>query len=359
MTNRERYHRVLHYEDVDYVPFRMVGIWGETLQRWYGEGLPRDVDLRTFLEVPDFEIRNISGNTEMYPWFETRTLSEDDEFIVRTDEWGRTVRDMKHHSVIPEWIDFPVKNGSDLENIIDERFSVEALDDRYPGNWEAEARMAAESDAILLVNAGWYYWTLRQLSGVERASYLLYDAPEVVEELFERINIVALDCMRRVFEITRVDGICFGEDIAFKTGPLMSPEMNRRFLIPRYKKIMDLALENDCDIAWFGSDGDLRLLIPDLLSVGVNAMEPCEVAASMVPNDLRTQFGRDLLIIGGIDKREIAKGPEAIRAEIDARRPVIEEGGFLPSIDHSVPADISFENYRYYVEYMKRALGMI
>ena len=115
MTNRERYHRALHYEDVDYVPFRMVGGWGDTFERWYGEGLPRDVNLRSYLGVPEFEIKNVSGNTEIYPWFETRTISEDDEYVVRIDEWRRTVRDMKHHSVIPEWIDFPVKSGRDLE----------------------------------------------------------------------------------------------------------------------------------------------------------------------------------------------------------------------------------------------------
>ena len=356
MTNRERYHRVLHYDSVDYVPFRMVGVWAETLERWYREGLPQDVNLRAYLGVPDFEVRNVSGNTEIEPWFETRLISDDEKYVIRVDEWGRTVRDMKHHSVIPEWIDFPVKNGKDLQRVMDEHLSLDNLDDRYPPDWEDRTREVASTDTVLLANAGWYYWTLRQLSGVEGASYLLYDAPTVVDELFERLNVIALDCMRRVFEITPVDGICFGEDIAFKTGPLMSPEMNRRLLIPRYRKVMDLAHARGCDIAWFGSDGDLRLLIPDLLSVGVNAMEPCEVAAGMVPNDLRKRFGRELLVIGGIDKREIAKGPEAIHAEIESRRPMIDEGGFLPSIDHSVPADISFDNYRYYVDAMKKAL---
>lgn len=358
MDNRQRFYNVMHYQAVDYVPFRMVGAWPETLRRWHAEGLPRDADLREYLGVPPFAIRNISGNTQLHPWFQERVIREEGEYVFRVDTWGRTVRDIRDRSVIPEWLDFPVKTPGDLRRVMDERLDLADLDARYPADWKDQARAAASSDAILMVNAGWYYWTLRSLAGVETASYLVYDAPELVDELFERINAIALDCIRRAVRVAPIHAICFGEDIAYKNGPFISPEMNRRLLIPRYKKIMDLAVAHDCDVAWFGSDGDLRLLIPDYLSVGVNTMEPCEVAAGMVPAELRRRFGRDLRIVGGIDKREIARGRAAIDAEIERNRPVIEDGGFLPSIDHSVPADIALADYAYYVETMKHALGI-
>ncbi|MCG2660649.1 MAG: hypothetical protein L6437_10445 [Kiritimatiellae bacterium] len=63
-------------------------------------------------------------------------------------------------------------------------------------------------------------------------------------------------------------------------------------------------------------------------------------------------------MIGGIDKREIAKGKSAINAEIERNRPVIEEGGYIPAIDHSVSADISFDNYRYFIDAIQKAIGM-
>ena len=159
-------------------------------------------------------------------------------------------------------------------------------------------------------------------------------------------------------KLTDIDVIGFGEDIAYKNGPLMSPAMVEKMIVPRYRKVMDFAHEHGIDLTWHDSDGDLRLLLPLWLDCGVNSTAPCEVAAGMVPVELRQQFGRELRIIGGIDKREVAKGKDAIDAEIARNRPLIEEGGFLPAIDHSVSSDISFDDYRYYVDAMREALRL-
>ena len=61
---------------------------------------------------------------------------------------------------------------------------------------------------------------------------------------------------------------------------------------------------------------------------------------------------------GGFDKRLVARGPDAVRAELDRLAPVIREGGFVPGIDHSVSADISWDNYRAYLEIMAGATVM-
>ena len=66
---------------------------------------------------------------------------------------------------------------------------------------------------------------------------------------------------------------------------------------------------------------------------------------------------------GSLNRRQFLESTAAtglLLAGCQSRRTfaLAEEGGFLPSIDHSVPADISFDYYRYYVEGMKKALGM-
>ena len=66
----------------------------------------------------------------------------------------------------------------------------------------------------------------------------------------------------------------------------------------------------------------------------------------------------ELLIRGGFDKRILAKGPEAIDAEIDRIMPVMKKrGGYIPTCDHGVPEEVSFENYLHYrkrmLEYAK------
>ncbi|MHB9133576.1 MAG: uroporphyrinogen decarboxylase family protein [Armatimonadota bacterium] len=359
MNDRERFFRTMRYQSVDHPPLHLVGPWADTMQRWYREGLPRDVDLNTYFGVKTLRVINLSPNTGVYPAYETRVLQEDETHRIFIDNYGRTVRDFVDHTSMPEWLDFPVKTPEDLRRAIDEHYRIDNLDDRFPADWEEKVRAAAASGDLIMVDGGCYYWTLRSLAGVEQASYLFYDAPELVDELMERYNTVVLEGLRRVSERVQIDIIGFGEDIGYKTGPLVSPEMFRTFILPRYRKVMDLAHEKGVEFTWYDSDGDVRLFIPDYLEVGINTLAPCEVAANMDPVALRKQFGRDLRMIGGVDKREIANGKAAIDAEIARLQPVIDEGGYLPAIDHSVSADISLDNYRYFIEAIQRATRMI
>ncbi len=83
-----------------------------------------------------------------------------------------------------------------------------------------------------------------------------------------------------------------------------------------------------------------------------------EVAAGMDVVALRREFGRGLRMAGGFDKRILAAGKAAIRKELARLRPVIEEGGYIPAIDHGTPPDVSFANVREYVGGLKALYGM-
>lgn len=347
----------MRYQSVDRRPLHLVGPWPDTLQRWYREGLPRDTDLNAYFGLQPLSTINLSPNMGVHPAFEQRTLEETATTRIFMDGYGRKVLDFKDHTSMPEWLEFPVKSPSDLRQVLDEHYQVDNLDERFPADYEARVRQAAASGNVVLVDGGCYYWTLRSLAGVEYASYLFYDAPELVDELFERYNLVVMESLRRATALTKVDCIGFGEDIAFKTGPLISPDMFRQFILPRYRRAMEFARSKGIEFTWYDSDGDLRAFIPEYLSIGITTYAPCEVAAGMSPVELRKQFGRVVRMIGGIDKREIAKGRAAIDAEIERNRPLIDEGGYIPAIDHSVSADISFDNYRYFVEKLQQALN--
>ena len=71
----------------------------------------------------------------------------------------------------------------------------------------------------------------------------------------------------------------------------------------------------------------------------------------MDPVAIRRKYGKDLGLIGAIDKRAMAKGKQAIEEEVMSKVPfLIETGGFIPTCDHAVPPDVSLENYQYYLE---------
>lgn len=359
-NQRERFLRTLRYEPVDRPPLYLAGPWADTLERWRGEGLPAGVtDVHEFLGVKPFGYRmtNITPIAGPYPTFEKRVLREEGDEEYSIDAYGRTVKMFKSHTSMPEWIEFPVRCPEDLRRYLDEHFDVSNLEPRFAPDWADKARAAQARGDLVMIDGGCYYWTLRSIAGVDGASYLLFEAPELVDELCERYFTVVMEGLRRAVAIVNVDLIGFGEDFAYKSGPLLSPAMFRRFILPRYAKTMTFAHRHGTRLTWHDSDGDCRLLLPDMLAVGVNSTVPCEVAANMDPVALRQQFGRELRIGGGFDKRIVAQGPAAVQRELERLAPVIREGGFVPGIDHSVPADVSWDHYRAYLDLLIAAVG--
>jgi len=358
MNDRERFHAVMWYQPCDRILFHMVMPWPDTLARWRQEGLPQNKDPHQYLGIERMKLVYAGPNMSPFPPFETRVIRQSNEEVVKIDEWGCLVREFKHKTSMPEWIEFPVTTLDSLRMMIDERYDPGVAAQRWPDDWESKLKEwnRHDRDYLLFLDGGCYYNTLRSLAGVENASLLLYDAPELCEELFERINCICLDPLQRVLPEVKVDYLGFGENIAFKTGPLMSPQMVRQMLVSRYRKVTEFARNNGLDATWYDSDGDLRLLLDDLLDVGINCFAPLEVAANMRPVTLREHYGRRIRLIGGIDKRRIAQGPQAIRRMFrQTVRPLLSEGGYLPAIDHSVSSDISWDNYRVFVEELLRS----
>ena len=66
-----------------------------------------------------------------------------------------------------------------------------------------------------------------------------------------------------------------------------------------------------------------------------------------------------LAFLGGIDKRALAIGPSAIDRELERVWPAVEKGRYIPDLDHLVPDDVSWENYCYYTEKLKRLVGKV
>jgi hypothetical protein len=167
------------------------------------------------------------------------------------------------------------------------------------------------------------------------------------------------EIIKRVVKDVKVDEAYFYEDMAYKAGPLISPDMVRRFIVPRYKKITELLRSHGIDIITVDSDGNVMQLVPLWLESGINSIWPLEQAAGNDAVALRKEYGKDLIIGGTIDKRALLKGKEAIKEEVMSKVPfLLEKGGYFPSIDHCVPPDITFENYCYYINTIREVAGL-
>jgi uroporphyrinogen decarboxylase len=222
----------------------------------------------------------------------------------------------------------------------------------------ANIKEIREWDCPISISTGSMIGWIRDWMGVENLAYLCYDNPKLLLEMVNTIGDLQVYCLEnmlpRLQKYVNVDLGCGWEDICFKTGPLISPEFFEMAVVPNYKKIRRVLEKNGIDLYMVDCDGLLDALLPLWLNSGVNLIFPIEIGAwNADPFEYRKKFGKQLLIYGGIDKRQLAKGRQAIDMEIERRMPLIKAGGFIPLPDHLIPPDVPLDDYKYYLEKMQ------
>jgi hypothetical protein len=158
-------------------------------------------------------------------------------------------------------------------------------------------------------------------------------------------------------EITRIvrgDVLLIWEDMCYRNGPLISPAHFASLIRPRYIRLIQRARACGMEAVLVDTDGDCRRLIPLFLESGVDALMPFEVQAGMDVCSIGREYPQ-LGIMGGIDKRALSLDPAAIRREVDRVLPCFKErGGFIPTLDHSIPPNVSWSQFQYYLECVRR-----
>jgi hypothetical protein len=368
MNELERFVACMEYRPADRRPNHELGVWAQTRARWQEEAPDAVAGFGWgwFHNEPALGLDRreyINVNYNMIPPFEEEVIEETDRYLIRRNSRGILTRALKEGTVngqrmsMDEYIDFPVKQPEDFADI--KRRLVAAIPERYPADLdESIARWKTREHPLVLGQncaARGFYWRAREWMGTERLSYAWYDYPDLIHEMMECFADFIIETSRPVLEKISVDGFVLNEDMSMKTGPLLSPNTFREFILPHLKRVCAFFRKHGTRYIAVDTDGDPTVLIPLLLEGGVDTIWPIERASGTDPNVWRREFGRDLRLWGGVDKRVLPLGREAIREHLAELIPLIEEGGFIPTIDHTVPPDVSWDNFRIYME-MKRAL---
>ena len=359
MTDRERFVNCVLGRPVDRPPFWLFwSPWGRTWQRWEREGKPPEVtNHRSFLS-PDAPPCTVPVNYGPCPPCERKVIEEDADYVVHTDNWGIVRRDYKHGESMCQFLKFPVADRADWE-----RFKAERLDPHHParlaGPWrERCAEWTAKGYPIQLgcfPDVG-FFGSVRWLLGDEEGLMAFYTQPDLVRDIMNHMAEVYLAVFEAVTDAgVRVDVIHIWEDMCGRQGPLISPAHWREFMGPCYRRIKAFADAHGIPVLSVDTDGDPTLIVEPMMEAGVNLLFPNEVAAGVDVNVYRARFP-DLALMGGIDKRALARDPGAIDAELDRVWPAVATGRYIPDLDHLVPADVSWDNYRYYAEELRRRI---
>jgi hypothetical protein len=379
MNARDRFRATLHFQPVDR-PFRFesLGMWPETLDRWYQEGLSptlksptekdwgaiqKDEYLRVLVKEFGFDrldyLRDyvISGYTDSpyAPPFERVILSTENGICTVRDSDGITKRELAVYgtSSMPQFIKYPVENREDYLGLLP-RLDPDHPE-RFAPDWDQICRAYAQRDFPVGLTLCGAFGHPRNLFGIERLSLEYFDSPALLEEIMEYWTDFYCRLTSKVWAGVKFDFVLFWEDMAYRSGSLISPAMVKRFMFPYYRKVIDHIRNLGCDLIIVDSDGDVHQLIPIFLEAGANVMLPFEVQAGMDIRVVRKTYGRDLAIMGGIDKRCLSIGGTRLGDELIQKiPPLLAQGGYIPCIDHTAPPDISLLQFRDYLQKVRR-----
>jgi uroporphyrinogen decarboxylase len=374
MTPRQRFIETLTFGRPDRVPFTPGWPRESTLRAWRSQGLPAGADwwarLHELLAIepePAARPAGLGVDFRMIPQFEEKVLAhKDGHYVVQdwkgnvceiSDEYDVTYLRYPKDFVTRRWIRCPVEGREDWLRM-KQRYVVDAPG-RFADDFAGRCAAAAQRAAVLSVQFPGPFWQMREWCGFEKLCLMTIEQPELVEEMAAFWTDFVAAVLDRILRRVVPDVVHVSEDMAYKGKSMISPAMTRRFCKPGYDRWAARARAAGVPIIDMDSDGFVGQLIPIWIESGVNVCDPVEVAAGNDIRAYRRRFGRRMAYRGGVDKRAMARGGEAIRNELRRIEPVVRDGGYIPGCDHGVPADVSWPAFVEYAGLLAEITGWL
>jgi uroporphyrinogen decarboxylase len=359
MTDRQRFNNQMHYKPFDRTFNMEFGYWEENFQVWpmfVENGIRGNWEADRFFSFD--RIEGAGGHDGMNPPFPDKAISETATHRIFMNGDGLLAEVPKDgHSTIPHYIKSSIETPDDWKKVKAERFR---LDDPVRKLDVAAIQKAhpPTRDYPLGINCGSMIGRVRDMLTFEGLAYATYDYPAMVEDMVETRCQLVENILDQVLGKVDFDYASGWEDICFNKGPIVSVDFYRRVITPRYRRISDRLHKHGIDLWWTDCDGDVRPIMTCLLDGGINCLFPFEVNSCAHPAELFKEYGKDLRIMGGVDKIEMGKGRKEIRTYLEGLIPMVERGGYIPFCDHRCPPNVSQDNYLYYLDTKEELFGM-
>jgi len=339
MTTRERFQRMFEHREADRVPI-IDFPWRATMERWQCEGMPKGMSFEEHFDLD--RLAGISVDTS--PRYEEKVVEETDEYIVRTSKWGATMKNWKHAASTPEFLDFTT---TDRDTWAEAKARMTPTRDRV--NWDSLSKnyRTWREEGRWIVGDLWFgfdvthSWTV----GTERVLMAMLTDPEWIMDMFNHYLDMSLALFDMVWEAGyEFDCMTWSDDMGYKHAQFFSLDTYRALLKPVQKRAIEWAHARGIK-ARLHSCGDINPLLPDLIEIGLDGLNPLEVKAGMDPIHLKKTYGDKLVLQGGINAL-LYTDIDAIEAQVREVLPVMKEsGGYIFSSDHSVPSSISLQDF--------------
>lgn len=322
MTNRDRFKRVLDFQPVDRLPMlEWASWWDKTIDRWHAEGLPAE----------------LGAGCDIHAYF---GLDAQQQYWIAT---------CAHGCPQPAGHGMPIINSADDYMRIKPYLYPEApFDKDVVRSWAVRQQ---RGELVVWITLEGFFWFPRVLFGIEPHLYAFYDQPELMKQINEDLLAYQIRVIEQFCEICTPDFMTFAEDMSYNHGPMLSQSQFDEFMAPYYRRVVPVLLDRGI-VPFVDTDGDVTVPAAWFTGVGIRGLLPLERMAGVDVAALRADHPR-LNMIGAYDKTIMHLGEDRIRQEFERLLPVMRQGGFIPSVDHQTPPEVSLEDYRTYLRVLK------
>ncbi|MCX7705443.1 MAG: hypothetical protein N2115_04200 [bacterium] len=294
MNGKERSLAVLNHCDFDRYPFFDILANDAAIEYYSGQKLT----IENGRQVVHRALDNMVDATRwiiLYPQKEEKIIASDGSIIEqkRWTAWYHRKFSLTLEAVI-ENVKEEIEFFSNPENILKE---AEALDKRI----EEVAAIRDELKNTFLFGNYLIKTGLQLYAGIglELFSYFINDFPELFDLYMKKGTEFKIKVINQAKKISEFPAIFDCEDIASKNGPLFSPAVMKKWFFPYLEMLVDTYHKKGIKFI-FHTDGNVMPILDDLVSTGIDGLNPLEVIAGMDLKKIRKKY-KDLVMIGGID----------------------------------------------------------
>lgn len=336
MNSKERFLKALRLEESDRVPLLDFLFCQDLFQEVIGKrpttyNTPDVIELTLKLGLDGVWIP-LGGYSGYSP-----QISEEGIYV---DEWGTTYRRSRASWPIDAPVDYPIKDKKGLDAYqLPDSLATGRLDDM-----KTAVKMAKDKVALVGGVLG-PFTCASMLTGYENICRFVYDDPDFLKELFTLSNNFYVKAGKRIVE-AGADAMIVADDLGFDSGPFIGPEHFRKLVLPYLEeiigelKVMGVPVILHCD-------GNINLILDDLVATGISAYHPVERKAKMDLEMVKKKYGRRICLIGNVNSSSTLPygSPEDIEEEVkECIRIAAPGGGYILASDHSLHDGIPVKN---------------
>jgi len=358
---RERIISALMLEEPDRVPMFELGINGVIMEKVLGRpcfrGMCWGVEADPELDREKAIEKQIKDHIDCYRKLKLDMLSifpaapknwkdkkkwinkERGEFFT-IDEFGTTYRYIPE-SDQPFVYDVPIKSPEDLDN-------YEMPDPLAEGRTdyaEHAKKIVGDEMPISCWLPGIVEFSWTRLTGLERFAIYMYRYPSIMEKFLDRMAKYVIELGKAMID-AGVEVIWFGNDTAGKNGPIISPALHRKFIIPRLSQMV-ATLKKKGAIVINHTDGNIYPILDDLISTGIDALHSIEPQAGMSLKTVKEKYGEKICLLGNVDVSytlPFGKPEDVVKEVRECIRIAAPGGGYVLASCNSLVKGMPVEN---------------